>query len=236
MRKRKQRTPKEPTLKMNQNEDGRLMMSFKNLKNFHGLRNKRGKITLFLVMTFIYFLGGNQVSLAEKKSQEETNIKIAYVDMQRAIQMTSLGKEAREVLETEFKKKQQEFKEKEEELKKKSENLKKRQALLSKGVFEKERLQFQEEFLQFQKQVDQSSVEIQNRERDLLSPILNSLGKVLDQIAKKGRYTMILDRSKQGIVWAKQEIDLTEQLVSVFEKENNQKKKNNKNKKSELVM
>lgn len=145
-------------------------------------------------------------------------VKIGYVDMQKAIQSTKAGKKARASLEKEFKAKEKQLKKKEEELKKMSEDLQKKAALLSESARKKQAESFQREMLKFRQDVSQSQQSIAEKERKMTEPIIKKMYQAIDSIAKKENYTMILEKREQNILWAAKQVDITDEVVKAFEK------------------
>ena len=78
--------------------------------------------------------------------------------------------------------------------------------------------ELQKEMVGYQELVGKSQVDIQKKERDLTMPIIKKLRKIIDKIAKKDGYTMILEKSEQGVLWAKKDVDITERVIKEFEK------------------
>jgi len=145
-------------------------------------------------------------------------VKIGYVDMQKAIQETSAGKKAKKELEKEFNAKKADLQKKEADLKKMDDDLKKKAVALSEDVRNKKAQELQGEMIKFQREVGESQLNIQKKERDLTAPILDKLQGSLDKIAKEGGYTVILEKNEQSVLWAQKDIDLTDALVKEFEK------------------
>ena len=63
-----------------------------------------------------------------------------------------------------------------------------------------------------------AQMEIQKRERDLTQPIVTKLREILEGIAKKEDYTVVLEKAENSVMWAKKEIDLTERVVKEYDK------------------
>jgi outer membrane protein len=148
---------------------------------------------------------------------ESPEVKIGFIDMQKAIQTTSAGKKAKATLETEFNKKKKELESKEEALKKMGEDLQKKNLVLSDEVKAKKQQDFQQEMMKYRELVGKSQEEIQKKERDLTAPIIKKLQEIIADVARKDNYTMILEKSEQAVLWAKKDIDLTDRLVKEFE-------------------
>ncbi len=145
-------------------------------------------------------------------------VKIGYVDMQKAIQSTAAGKKAKAELEGEFNKKKKELEKKEADLKKMGEDLERKKAVLSEEVLGKKQAEFQEEMLKYRDVVGKSQIEIQKKERDLTAPILDKMKKVIEKVAKEKGYSMILENS-QMVLFATADSDLTGDVVKAYEKE-----------------
>lgn len=152
------------------------------------------------------------------------DLKIGYLDMQKAIQATSEGKSARGELEKIFNSRKTDLKKVEEDLQTKQEDFKKKEMVLSDEVKARKQTELQQDFLKYQEQLQKSQMEIQKKEAELTKPIIEGLRKAIDEIAKTEKYTMILEKSQQGIIWAKSEIDLTDRLVAEYEKTKKVKK------------
>lgn len=145
-------------------------------------------------------------------------MKIGYVDMQKAIQETAAGKKAKKELEDEFNKKKKELEKREADIKKMGEDFEKRSMAMNEDARMKKQGELQNEMRKYQEMAAKSQLEIQKRERDLTEPIVKRLRDIIDGIAKKEEFTMILEKSENSVMWAKKDLDLTERLVKEFDK------------------
>lgn len=146
------------------------------------------------------------------------DMKIGYIDLQKAIQGTTTGKKAKKDLETEFNAKKKELQAKEADLKKQGQEFDKKAAVLSEEVRNQKQMEFQQEMIKFRELVAKSQQDIQKREQDLTTPILDKMNKVIEDFAQKNGYTMILERTAHNVLWSKKEIDITDEIVSAYEK------------------
>lgn len=162
------------------------------------------------------------VGQASMARAEDT--KLGYVDLQKAIQETSTGKKAKSDLEKEFNAKKGELQKKEGDLKKMADDFKKKEVALSDEMKAKKQQELQTEMMKFQREVGESQQNIQKKERELTEPILKKLQASLDKIAKEKGYAMVLEKSEQSVLWAKKELDLTDDLVKEYEKTDGKKK------------
>ncbi len=145
-------------------------------------------------------------------------LKIGFVDMQKAIQETAAGKKAKKDLEEEFNKKKKDLDKREADIKKMGEDFEKRSMAMNEDARLKKQGEIQGEMRKYQELAGKSQIEIQKRERDLTQPIVSKLRSIIEGIAKKEDYTVILEKSEQSVMFAKKEIDLTERVIKDFDK------------------
>ncbi len=144
--------------------------------------------------------------------------KLGFVDVQKAIQATTAGKKAKETLDAEFGKRKKDLDKKKADIEKMGQDLEKKKSVLSEEVMNKKQMELQEEMMKFQKIVADNQGEIQNKEKELVEPILKKVRTVIEGIAQAKGYTMIFERQGQNIIWAQKEADLTDAVVQAFEK------------------
>ncbi len=144
--------------------------------------------------------------------------KVGYVDLQKAIQATTVGKKAKTELETEFNKKKKELEAKESDLKKMGDDLERKKSVLSEEVFARKQGELQEEMLKYREVVGKSQLEIQKKERDLTAPILEKMKAIVEKVASAKSYDLVLEKAEHGILFSKKENDLTDAVVAEFEK------------------
>lgn len=146
------------------------------------------------------------------------NFQAAYIDMQAAIQATNAGKNAKKDLEAEFNKKKDELKKKEESLKAEADEFEKKRMVLSEKTRGEKQATLQKKMMEFQQELQQSQMNIQKKERELTEPILNKLQKVIGEVAKKKNFSMVFEKASQSVMWAKADLDITNEVVKEFEK------------------
>ncbi|MEY4617148.1 MAG: hypothetical protein RJB66_2108 [Pseudomonadota bacterium] len=146
------------------------------------------------------------------------DVKFGYVDLQKAIQSTSQGKKAKAELEAEFNKRKKDIEAKQSDIKKMGEDLEKKKGVLSDEAMQKKQAEIQEEMLKYQELVGKNQLEIQKKERDLTSPILEKMKTILDKMAKAEGYSVIFEKNEQSVLWIKAEYNVTDKLIQEFEK------------------
>jgi outer membrane protein len=142
----------------------------------------------------------------------------AYIDMQAAIQATKAGQNAKSQLEQEFNKKKAELKKKEGSLKKEADEFQKKASVLSEKSRSEKQAALQKKMMEFQQELQQSQMNIQKKERELTEPILKKIQEVIARVAKSKGYSMVFEKASQSVMWAKADLDITEEVVKEFEK------------------
>jgi len=145
-------------------------------------------------------------------------IKIAVVDVDQAINSTDQGKKARDEI-------QRKGKEAEGQLK----PLFDKAQTLAKEIQEK-RFVLSEDALR-QKQLDlaemQSDLRAKNAELEgqfkvdyerIVGPLRQKLYDIITEVGKEQGYTLVLERSTPGLIYAKEALDITDQVVQRFNK------------------
>src|SRR4051812_40696816 len=99
------------------------------------------------------------------------DIKIAVVDLQKALQSVDAGRKAKGSLEKEFNDKKKSLQAEEEAIKKMSEDFKKQSLVLSDEAKARKQNEIQERLLKYRELFGKSQFDIQNRERQLTEPI-----------------------------------------------------------------
>ena len=151
-------------------------------------------------------------------SANAKEMKVGWIDMQKAIQSSNAGKSAKRGLESEFKRKKAKLESKQKNLKKMSEDLQKKKLALSDKAFMEKQQNLQKEFMKFQEEYRKSQLEIQKKESQLTKPILAKIQKAISTIAKEKGYSYVLEKSEQSVMWAKKDLDITDIVIKKINK------------------
>jgi len=160
---------------------------------------------IFLSISFFVFNFSN--------SEE---IKIAYVDVDRILNNSNVGKEIKLKLDNLSKKKASNFKKIEKQLKETEKKISQQQNILSKEEFQKKVRELQEKGNNFQKDVRKSKNEIITTNRKATSEILTLLNKILANFASENSISIILQ--KKNIVIGKADLEITDEVMEIFNK------------------
>lgn len=144
-------------------------------------------------------------------------LKIGFVDVRKAIETTKAGQKVKKDLETDFKKREKDLQKRAEDIKKMNQDYEKKSLVLSDEAKLKKQQELQEEMMKYNQEVQKNTADLRKKEQDLMEPIFKKMQNVINDMAKKESYTLII-QNRENILYATQEIDLTDKVVKEFEK------------------
>ena len=156
------------------------------------------------------------VSVVAVSAQAE--FKAGYVDMQKAVPATSAGKKALKSLKAEGQKKQKALKKKKADFDKKVKDFEKKKMVLSDKVRETKFKGLQKEEYELYQEMKKSEMQIRKKEMELTKPIIVKLQKIIEKVAKEKGLVMVFERSQNGVMWAKSELNITDEVIKKFNK------------------
>ena len=165
------------------------------------------RVTQFLVAAV--FLFGTSAAFAE-------DIKVGYVDMQRALNETDDGRKAKDKLKKEFDQKQKELDEQQNQLKKEIEDLDKKRSLLTPDKIRDKESELRSKLEKVQQTYMRHQKDLSEKEQKETAKIFERMTKIIQEIAAAENFSMIVDKS--ALVYAKPHLDLTNELIRRYNK------------------
>jgi outer membrane protein len=147
--------------------------------------------------------------------------KVGYVDIQKVLNLSEHGKEAKDQLAGKVKKYQDEINARQDELKKLKDDLEKQGVLLSESARAGKEKDYQQKLKEFQRFTKDAQEELQGKDEEFTRKILEEIEKVIQEYGKKNGFTFIFVRN-ETMIFADEKADLTEQILKAV---NAQKKK-----------
>ncbi len=143
--------------------------------------------------------------------------KFAVVDLQKALNLSRAGREAKEMFAKRVESAQRIVDAKEQEFKKLRTEMGKQSALLSQEKRAERLRELQSRQRDFQRFVKDSREELGLEERRLTNKILADLEKVVKTIGEEDGYTFIFERFQSGILYVKDAVDLTQRIIKIYD-------------------
>jgi len=161
---------------------------------------------------FLVFL----LLLSAAPAWAQERVKIAFIDMQRALNESQAGKKERERLQAQFKKVESELLREEQEMKRLKGDLDKKGPLLKEEERRNLEKEFQRRYVAYQRTVRDSQEELRQREGEMAAEIIKELQRIVAEVGKSEKFTLILERSQ--VLYSDQGIDITERVIEVYNK------------------
>ena len=155
-------------------------------------------------------------TVAEKATAQK--VKIAFVNLRRALHETNEGKKALKKLTSKKNKMQKEIETKEKAIMKMKANIEKKQNILSKEALQKEVEKYYQAVTELQQIYWQYQRELTEKEAKATEKILVKMQEILKSMGQADGYTMIYDSSSGAVVWAPNHLDLTDKLITAYNK------------------
>lgn len=170
-----------------------------------------------LVFVTICFAAAYLIAAAPAFSASEGGVKIAVVDMQRAMSESKAGGQAQKDYEREVKRAQAELDSKKEQLQKMSKEI----TVKGDSLNEKARSQKEEELISQEKSLkrtlEDSKEALRRKNSELVMGLVKELRKVIAEIGEKDGYTLILEKGSPGVLFSDKAVDITEKVIKEFD-------------------
>jgi outer membrane protein len=145
----------------------------------------------------------------------KNGLKIGYIDMQRAINTSESGRQAKEQLAARLKKYQDEINVRQDDLKRLKEELEKQGMLLSESARSSKEKDYQQKLKEFQRFTKDAQDELQGKDEEFTRKILEGMEKVIQEYGKKNGYTFIFVKN-DSMLFADDKVDLTDDVLKLF--------------------
>jgi len=150
----------------------------------------------------------------------KAELKIGYVDLQRALLEVEEGRQAKARLQSVLEAKQKDIDKEQEQLRKDGETLQKQQSAMSEETFRQKQIELQKRLFDLQQKWDKSRQEMAQKEHTELQAIFAKMDPIIAQIANNEGMTMVFEKTDSGLVFAPASLDITNELVRMYNDKN----------------
>ncbi len=148
---------------------------------------------------------------------QNLNMKIACVDIQRAINECSAGKEAKKALTKEAEKVQNLIFEKQKELQEMKESLDKQSLMLNIDARAAKEKELQAKVRDYQRWGEDVQNEMNQKKMEMERALFISLQKVIQKLGTDEGYTLILEKNETIVLFASKPIDITDLVIKAHD-------------------
>jgi outer membrane protein len=160
------------------------------------------------------------LSLLAPRIAHAAELKIAYVDLQRAFAEVDEGKAAKAKLEQLRDAKQKELDKEQEALKKEKDTFEKQMATMTDTARQQQGTELQKKLYDLQQRFEKGRAELAQTERETLSGILGKMQPIIQTIAQRDGFTMVFEKTDSGLLYAPASLDITNELIRLFNEKN----------------
>jgi len=147
------------------------------------------------------------------------DIKVGWVDTERAVNECNAGKEAKKALLQEVEKVQRLIAEKQKELQEMKGSLEKQGLMLTPEARVAREKELQTKLRDFQRWGEDVQNELKQKQIEMERNISSGLVKVVQEIGAKEGYTVILRRNENIVLFTSKSIDLTDLVIKAYDME-----------------
>ncbi len=144
------------------------------------------------------------------------DVKLAFVDMKRALNEVDEGKVAKAQLKKDFDEKQRRLDERQTELKRLKADFDKQSVVMSEQARRDRQAELDRKLMETQQVFVQMQKELSEREQEVTGGIFKKMSQIIQEIAETEGFTMVFDRENSGLVYAPVSLDVTNELIRKF--------------------
>ncbi|MDO8700326.1 MAG: OmpH family outer membrane protein [Deltaproteobacteria bacterium] len=144
----------------------------------------------------------------------QDRVKIGFIDVQRAISESESGKRARGRFQAQVKKAETDLLKEKQELERLKSEFDKKSPLLKDDERRNHEVDLQKRAVNYQRAMGDLQQELRLKEGEMTGDILKDLEKIVTEVGKAEKFTLILERSQ--ILYSDQAIDITNKVIEVF--------------------
>ena len=141
-------------------------------------------------------------------------VKIGFIDIQRAISESAAGKRAKDKFQAQVKKAEADLLKEKNDLERLKAELDKKGPLLKEDERRNLEGDLQKRYVNYQRSMSDQQQDLRQKEGEMTADILKELEKIVNEVGKAEKFTLILERSQ--ILYSDQGVDITNKVVETF--------------------
>ncbi|MGZ3525755.1 MAG: OmpH family outer membrane protein [Thermodesulfobacteriota bacterium] len=145
------------------------------------------------------------------------DLKVAYVDIQKAVNDSNAGKEAKKAITKDVEKFQHLVADKQKELQALKESLDKQVLMLTPDARANKEKEYQNKLREFQRWGEDTQNEVNQKRMEMERNISAALIKVIQKIGADEGYTVILEKNESIVLYVAKSIDITDRVIKAYD-------------------
>jgi len=140
-------------------------------------------------------------------------LRVAVVDMQRALNECDAGKRAKEQVKAKFERSQESLKRERDDLDRRKEDYEKKALVLKEDERRNLERDLENRGLEFKRKYEDFQRDLKRTDAELTQHIVEQLYDIVRQIGERNRYTLVLEASSGQLLYADKSVDVTDEVV-----------------------
>jgi outer membrane protein len=145
------------------------------------------------------------------------DLKIAYVDIQRAVNESNAGRDAKKLITRDVEKFQHQIAEKQKELQTLKESFEKQALMLNPEARANKEKEYQNKLREFQRWGEDTQNEINQKRMQMERNISLALQKVIQKVGADEGYTLILEKNENIVLYVAKALDITDRVIKAYD-------------------
>jgi outer membrane protein len=145
------------------------------------------------------------------------DLKIAYVDIQKAVNESNAGKDAKKVITKDVEKFQGQIADKQKALQTMKESLEKQAPMLNPDARATREKEYQNKLREFQRWGEDTQNEINQKRMEMERNISIGLQKVIQKVGADEGYTLILEKNESIVLFVSKALDITDRVIKAYD-------------------
>jgi outer membrane protein len=142
-------------------------------------------------------------------------VKLAFVDIQRALNECSAGKRAKAQLQSRVQQIQDKLRGQQSEVQSLQDELQKKGALMPADQRQNLSDEYASKLRDFQQNYKNAQDELRQKDQEMTGAIVRDLATIVRNIGEKGGYTMVMEKGE--ILWGIPSIDITDEVIHAYD-------------------
>jgi outer membrane protein len=147
-------------------------------------------------------------------SSARADMRVAVVDVQRAVMQTEDGLRAQANLKKLFDSRQQELNRKQTDMQKQKDEIEKQSKVLSKEALQKRVDEWQKEMVALQQVFVEYNKELEKKQKEMTDPIFERVMGIVKRLASSENFDLVID--KQTVAYVRTDLDLTDRCIQIY--------------------
>jgi outer membrane protein len=178
-------------------------------------------IVRILIVAAFFVLGAASLPV---RADAAESFKMGVVDPQTVLEKSKAGKKALDGLKEYVATRQKLLARDEEELRNYEKQIKEQASKLSESEKKEKETQFRLKIQDYQKRAQEFNQELQGKQKELVDDYMKKISAATQTVAEKGGYSLVVDKGSEQtvkiVIYNKETIDLTEQVIKEFDRVN----------------